>query len=210
MTGVSEHTLKEFVDTCRETGRRGLVRCSSGNMSCRLDEQRFLATASRSWMESLSEDEVAVCRIADGEVIEGPKPTVEVEFHAGILRTRPDINVVLHFQTTYATALACRATENINYFVIPEIPFYIGPVAGVPYLTPGSAKLAEAVTEAMRDHDMAVMANHGQVTVAKDYACAIQNAEFFELACQIIVLNGNAIAPLPESATKHLAESRQA
>ena len=30
----------------------------------------------------------------------------------------------MHFQTPCATALACQKAENINYFVIPEIPFY--------------------------------------------------------------------------------------
>jgi ribulose-5-phosphate 4-epimerase/fuculose-1-phosphate aldolase len=114
----------------------------------------------------------------------------------------------MHFQTPCATALACRNVENINYFVIPEIPFYVGPVARVPYLPPGSRELALAVTEAMRHHDLVVMGNHGQVTVARDVDHAIQNAVFFELASDIILHSGEALAPLPAAEVQALLELR--
>lgn len=45
-----------------------------------------------------------------------------------------------------ATALACREDDDVNYFVIPEIPFYIGHIARVPYLAPGSSELSEVLT----------------------------------------------------------------
>lgn len=64
--------------------------------------------------------------------------------------------------------------------MIPEIPFYIGLIGQVPYLPPGS-ELADAVIEVMTVHNLAVMANHGQITVAQDFDHVIQNAEFFEL-----------------------------
>jgi ribulose-5-phosphate 4-epimerase/fuculose-1-phosphate aldolase len=193
---VAGDILDGFLAACHQVARRGLVRCSSGNVSVRLDETRMLVSATRSWMETITAGQVAVCRIADGERLEGPKPTVELGFHAGILRARPEVNVVLHFQTPHATALACRAEDGIDFNVIPEIPFYIGPVARVPYLVPGSRELAAAVADAMRKHDMVVMSNHGLVTVAADYAHAIQNAEFFELACQVITLNHGRSRPL--------------
>jgi len=188
---------------------RGLMRCSSGNISRRLDDARLLATSSRSWTENLSADEVSVCRIADGVILDGPKPTVEIGFHAGILKARPEINVVMHFQTPCATAIACRGADETDYFVIPEIPFYIGHVARVPYLLPGSKELADAVTRAMQDHDMVIMSNHGMVTVATDYAHAIQNAEFFELACEVITRGGNTLKSLSQVDVDRLLELRQ-
>ncbi len=210
MKNVQDDILNAFIQACRDMAERGLVRCSSGNLSLRLDNDRLLATSSRSWLESASMETVSVCRISDGALLDGPKPTVEIEFHAKILKTRPDMNVIMHFQTPYATTLACRNQDDINYFVIPEIPFYIGQMARVPYLTPGSKELAEAVTNAMQDHDMVVMENHGIVTASTDYAHAIQNAEFFELACEIIVHGGDTLKPIPENDVKTLLELRQA
>ena len=204
MKDVSDESVSRFVDACREAGRRGLVRCSSGNLSWRVDEDRMLVTASRTWMGRLRADDVALCRIADGYLLDGPDPTVEINLHARVLQTRPDVDVVMHFQSPCATTLACRDTGPINYYVIPEIPYYIGPVARVPYLSPGSPELADAVTRAMHAHDLVVMANHGQVTAARDFDDAIQNAEFFELACRIIVEGGDDVTRLSEEAVRAL------
>jgi len=201
---ISDESVNEFVQASREAARRGLMRCSSGNLSRRVDEGRMLVTATRCWMDRLTANDVALCRIADGTVLDGPAPTVEINLHAGILRARPDIDVVMHFQATCATTLACRDSARVNYSVTPEIPFYIGSIAHVPYLPPGSDELADAVTEAMRQHNLAVMANHGQVTAARDFDQAIQNAEFFELACRIVLQGGDEVVPLSEEAIRQL------
>lgn len=208
MNEVSSEVLERFVEACHDVDRRGLLRCSCGNLSLRLDAERMLITATGSWMGKLTPEQVAVCRIADASVLHGPKPSSEVGFHAGILEARTDVHVVLHFQTPFATALACRPAASVDYAVIPEIPFYVGAVARVPYFLPGSPELASAVTEAMRDHDLVIMANHGQVTVARDLDHAIQNAEFFELACQVILINGPTLTPLPAQAIEQIGALR--
>jgi len=146
----------------------GLVRCSSGNLSWRVDGERLLVTANKAWMADLTREQVAVCRVADCEPLNGRRPSNETRFHAGILRERPEVRVVLHFQSPCATAIACCDPAAVDYNVIVEVPFYIGPVAVVPYLPPGSEELADAVIEAMRGHDMAMLCSHGQVTVGRD------------------------------------------
>ena len=97
--------LESFVAAARRCAAYGLMRCSSGNLSCRLDGQRMLVKASRAWMSDLTTNDVAVCRIGDGAPLNGKTPSVEIGFHSGILRGRPDVNVVLHFQTPAATTL---------------------------------------------------------------------------------------------------------
>ncbi len=95
------------------------MRCSSGNLSLRFGEDRLLATATRSWLERITPADVALCRISDGERLGGARPTVEIGFHAGILRERPEMNVVLHFQTPCATALACRIRDPARPSISP-------------------------------------------------------------------------------------------
>ena len=209
MKNVPEDAINRFVRACREAAAQGLARCSSGNLSMRVDGELMLIKASRRWMSRMTPDDVSLCLVSDGSLVEGPKPSVEIGFHAGVLRARPDANVVLHFQSPCATALACRRAEDINYFVIPEMPFYIGHVARVPFLPPGSIELARAVTEAMLTHDMAMMVNHGQVTAARDADHAIQNAVVFELACTIILLGGNDVMPLPGKDIEALLDLRR-
>jgi len=209
-TKVISERVDQFAEGCRLVAQHGLIRCSAGNMSLRVDAERMLVKPSRSWMSNMGEADVSVCRIADGALIEGGKPSVETGFHAGVLRTRPDVNVVLYFQTPCATTLACMDVPAPNYFVIPEVPFYIGHVARIPYFCPGSKALADAVTGALREHDMVQMANHGQATVAADIAHAIQNASFFELACEILLRSGERAAPLTAEQAENLLAMRAA
>ena len=208
MEADERKTVQAFVEACRELDRRGLLRCSSGNMSWRLDEGRMLTSRTRSWLGRLTPEDVAVCVIADGASLNGVQPTVEARFHAGILRRRPEVNAVLHYQAPFSTLLACQDPADVNYDVIPEIPFYIGPIGRVPFLMPGTEALADAVVSEMAAHDLVQMANHGQVAVAADFAHALQNAEFFELACRIIVELGGRVRLLPEEAVQALAAGK--
>lgn len=208
MYDIPEEALNRFVDTCHAIAARGLLRCSCGNLSLRLDDERFLITGTGAWLERLRPEQVVVCRVSDGTVIDGIRPSSETGFHAGTLRVRPDVNVVLHFQSPYATALACRRDESFDFAVIPEIPYYIGPVARVPYHRPGSRELADAVVDAMRHHDMALMVNHGQVTAGRDLDQVIQNAEFFELACQVLWIGGNTVTAMPRREAESLEFAR--
>jgi ribulose-5-phosphate 4-epimerase/fuculose-1-phosphate aldolase len=198
---------REFVDACGKAAEYGLVKCSSGNFSLRVDEKTMLITGSRSWMSELSAEHVSVLSLDDGSVSEGPPPSVESAFHAGILKQRRDVNAVLHFQSPYATVLCCRDISSVDFNVIPEIPYYIGTPAAVPYLPPGSAELAEAVIRAAENHDIILLANHGQVSVGDSADSVIQKAVFFELACRVLIQNAGKSIAIPEEGVKKLIES---
>lgn len=77
-----------------------------------------------------------------------------------------------------------------DFNVTLEGPLYVGrEVPTVPFLPPGSPELAEAVTEALAEHDIALMSNHGQVACGHDFRETFRRAVFFEMACRIIVLS---------------------
>jgi len=204
MKAISKHLLDEFAEGCRQVAAHGLVRCSSGNLSWRLGADRMLIKSSRSWLGEMTRNAVAVCRISDGKSLSAITPSVEIGLHAAILRRRRDINIVLHFQTPFATALACSRRKIINYNVTPEIPYYLGPIAEVPYFPPGSKALAEAVASAMQTHDFVQLRNHGQVTVGRHFRQAIQNAVFFEMACEILCHAGKEAHAMPAKAAQSL------
>ena len=204
MTRITEEQMAEFIAACHRVADYGLLRCSSGNLSWRIDKERMLVTATRSWLADLNADDVAVLRISDSAVLAGATPSSETRFHLGILRNRLDVNVVLHFQSPGATTLACAQPQTVNFFVIPEIPYYIGPIAIVPYVHPSSAELAQAVIPAMATHNLAVLTNHGQVTVGRTFDEALQRAAFFELACQVILAGGDKVRPLSNDAVAKL------
>ena len=97
---VSEKHLEEFVTACHRVASHGLVRSSSGNLSWRVSEEHMLITATRSWMGELTREQIAICRISDGAVLNEKKPSAENGFHFGILHERSDVNVVFQLPVT--------------------------------------------------------------------------------------------------------------
>lgn len=192
----SHYDLDEFILACHRVAAHGLLRCSSGNLSWRLPDHKVAISARGSWLGELEKDQIAICRIDDGELLEGVPPSVESGMHLGVYAARTDAQCVLHFQSPCATTLCCRGPEEIDFFVIPEVPYYIGPIGIVEYITPGTPELARAVAQKIKGHDLLLLKNHGQVVMGKDFDDTIQKAAFFELACEVILRGGREVHPL--------------
>lgn len=188
---ITDKHFEEFIKQAHRVGAERLMLCSSGNLSWRVEDDIALVSGTGSWLSRITENRVAVCRISDGMQIQGPKPSMESSFHMGVLRQRKDMNVVLHFQSEFATVVSCMKDKPTDFNVTAEVPCYSGrDIAVVPYHRPGSPELAKAVTEALTDHDCALLSKHGQVVCGKDFDEAFQKAVFFEMACGIIVRAG--------------------
>ena len=121
--------------------------CSSGNLSWRIGEEALIS-GTGSWVPTLGKEKVSICHIASGTPTNGVKPSMESTFHLGILRECPDVNVVLHFQSEYATAVSCMKNKPTNFNVTAEIPCHVGSeIPVIPYYRPGSPELAKAVAD---------------------------------------------------------------
>lgn len=204
---LQEGFFQEFLHQAHRFGADKLMLCSSGNLSWRIGEEA-LVSATTSWVPALTRDKISVCNIASGEPVNGIRPSMESVFHLGILRARPDVNVVLHFQSEYATAVACMEKKPTNFNVTAEVPCHVGTeIPIIPYLRPGSPQLADAVVEAMRDHNSILLSKHGQVVCGKDFDDVYQRATFFEMACRIIVETQGNVQPLTDEEVQDLVDT---
>ncbi len=176
-----------FVNQAHRIGELGLLICSSGNLSWRIGDE-VLISGTGSWVPTLRAEQVSVCHVHTGEVLNGVRPSMESVFHLGVMREREDVGVVLHFQSPYATQIACSEKRPQSYNVTAEIPLHVGRVIPeIPFYRPGSKELAEAVVETLKTRNSAMMLQHGQVVCGKDFDDTIQRAMFFEMACRICV-----------------------
>ena len=193
---ITDQHIELFLGQAHRYGAEKLMLCSSGNLSWRVGD-KALVSGTGSWVPALRKEKVAICDIATGTPVNGVKPSMESTFHLGILRERPDVNVVLHFQSEYATAVACMKDKPVNFNVTAEVPVHVGAeIPVIPYYRPGSPELAKAVVEAMRDHNSVLLTNHGQVVCGKDFDQVFERACFFEMACRIIVQSGGKYSVL--------------
>ena len=187
MEEITDAHFEQFIKEAHRIGDYKLTVCSSGNLSWRIGNKVMISGTS-SWVPQLVREKIAVLDLEIGDSLNGVKSSMETGFHLGVLRNRPEMSVVLHVQSPFATTIACMPTRPKSYNVIAEAAAYPGSkIAEVPYLRPGSPQLAKAVIEALTNHDAAQLVNHGQVFVGKDFDDALQKAVFFELACSIIV-----------------------
>lgn len=188
---INAEYIERFIEAAHRVGQERLQLCSSGNLSWRVNKDLALVSGTGSWLPRITKENVAICNISTGMRVDGPKPSMESVFHLGVLRQRKDMNVVLHFQSEFATIVSCMKNKPKSFNVVAEVPCYCGKeIAVIPYYRPGSKELADAVTHALTDHDCVLMSKHGQAVCGRDFDDAFQKAVFLELACSIIVRAG--------------------
>ena len=187
---IEQKDIDLFLSQAHRYGAAELMLCSSGNLSYRVGDQ-ILMSGTGSWVPNLQEAKVAVLDLATGQSVNGVKPSMEHVFHLGVLRERPDANVVLHFQSRYATIVSCMKNPPTNFNVTAEVPCHVGKeIPFIPYYRPGSPELANGVVAALKDHNSCMLVNHGQVVCGKTFDEVYERATFFEMACRIVVESG--------------------
>ena len=106
--------------------------------------------------------------------------------HLRIYARRPDVSAVVHAHPPTATGFAV-AGEDFLTGVLPEIIYSVGGVPLVPYATPGTPDLADALEPFLAAHDAYLLANHGATTVGPSLAVAHQRMESLEHAARIVL-----------------------
>jgi L-fuculose-phosphate aldolase len=140
----------------------GLVRGTEGNASARAGELVAISPTSLPYDSLRSED---VCLVtADGELLEGPQPSIELPMHLAVLAARPDVGAVVHTHSPRATAR-------------PPVPV-AEPVPS------GTRELGAAVLAAAGNGHAVVIEGHGPVCFGADLADALERALEVERVAQ--------------------------
>jgi ribulose-5-phosphate 4-epimerase/fuculose-1-phosphate aldolase len=180
--------ISDLIRTAHEAGAKRLANASSGNISVRYDKNVFLISGLGCFLDKLKENEISACFLDAIDRYEGVKPSMENHFHRKIYKKRTDVTAILHFQSVYATALACMPEQAYDLNFIPEASVYIKRISVIPYYMPGSIKLADEVGKMSEKTDIFVLKNHGQIAVGYSLENALKKALVFEFACHILYL----------------------
>ncbi len=174
------------MQVCRRLYERGLIAGQDGNVSVRLGPDRILVTpAGLSKVDVTGADLVEVTLA--GDRVRGTRaPSSELAVHLAIYRGRRDVIAVVHAHPPVATGFAV-AGETLPQNVLPELVYSVGPVALVPYETPGTKALADRFIPVLDGHDAWLMANHGAVTAGPSLLVAHQRMESLEHAARILL-----------------------
>jgi L-fuculose-phosphate aldolase len=93
---------------------------------------------------------------------------------------------VVHAHPPVATAFAV-AGLGLPGDVLPELTIQLGEVPLVPYATPGTSALPEALAPWLPNYDAFLLANHGATTLGRSVGEAHQRMESVELGANILL-----------------------
>lgn len=198
---------EEIVAITHICAEQGLMRSSGGNISIRLDDERFLITPSGLYKRWIEVEHLLVVN-RQGEVMEGKPglhPSSEILMHMEAYSQRQDIHAVLHAHPPYATALTIAGIP-FPTDIIPEVLIALGEVPTAPYATPGTKELALSIREPIRTHNAVLLSNHGSLTVGKILQDALIALERMEHAAHMYYLAKELgkVLPLPDDEIKRL------
>ena len=167
--------MSEILELAREISDYAI--CGEGNVSARVDENTFLIKASGTSLRTLSEKDLTLCN-TNGAQIEllHKKPSIEISFHAWIMKTFPEINFIAHTHPPHTNKILC--SEAIYDFAehrwFPDQIVRNGTKSCViPYALPGEVllKLIEKYVFKFIDHEgffpkLILLQNNGIITTS--------------------------------------------
>lgn len=176
--------------TGTEMVRRGLTWGTSGNLSARVEHDRFLISAAGTRLDDLGPGRLATCRIdgADGQdgAGDGPRPSSEVAMHRAVYAAVPDAGVIAHSSAPSTTLVACSRMR-VPVEVNTDALAYVGPVARVPYRHPGSVELARAAAAHAPGARALLLSNHGSLVWGGTAEEVLRRTEALEFIARLLI-----------------------
>lgn len=161
---MTDNELRQaMVATCRKMNAMGINQGTSGNLSVRRGDG-FLITPSSLPYDVMEAPDIVEMGF-DG-IYSGRRPSSEWRFHRDILRHRPDVEVVLHTHSIYATTIAC------HHRTIPSFHYMVGIAGGntircAAYATYGTQELSDAALTALDGRMACLLGQHGQIACSR-------------------------------------------
>ena len=185
-----EQKLRE--DMCKVLDmmyRRKFIGGPAGNISVRLDEDRFMMSPSTHFKHLLKPEQMIIIdstgkKIEETEANRGFGPTSEVPMHLAAFLSRPDVGGVVHGHPNNCVALSAAGKE-IRSQVLTEAMLFLGKIKQIPFATPTTQELGDTVAEYIVDYDSLVLPYHGTLTVGRTIWDAYALMELLEQVAEI-------------------------
>ena len=166
---------QQVVDTARALNASGINQGTSGNVSARIAGGLLITPTSLPYEQMQPGDLVALDLQGQPLHDRQRRPSSEWRLHADILRQRPEAQAVVHCHSTSATALACHRRG------IPAFHYMVAVAGGVDvrcaaYALFGTQAFSDLALAALTGRQAALLAQHGQVTLATSLPQALRLA----------------------------------
>ncbi len=181
-----EARLVNLAAAGRQLVETGLVWGAGGNISLRWDDVCYITPAGAR-LDRLSAADFVPLRIDGVNTWQLQRASSEHAMHLACYRIRPDAATVFHIHPPNCLALGCAGlslpalTPDLYLAIGAEVPL-------IPYMTPATEPLADAVSDLVVDHDAVLLRNHGLILVAPSTLEALEHSLAVEQAARIVLL----------------------
>lgn len=184
----------QIVDVCRLMHQRGYIAARDGNVSVRIGERRLLVTPSGARKGFLAPADLVLCDLA-GRPLAGEtgRPSSELLMHVAVYEERPDVAAVVHAHPPAAIAHTI-AGASLAAPLMPEVFCELGEIVTLPYTTPTTAEVPDALRSVLPGRAAIIMERHGSITVGSTLAQAYDRLEVLEHTARISLM-ANVLAP---------------
>ena len=204
---ILEKEREQVIEYSLKLLSEGLTNGTAGNVSIFNREEGLVAISPTGVNYSELTPEMISIVDLDGKLIEGLKPSSELEMHMILYRNRGDVNAVIHTHPVYTTVLACLRQD------LPAIDYMIAvtgatKVKCAEYASYGTKELAENAYKAMGSSLAVILANHGLTTAGKDIANAFNITVQVEYISNLYIKARNIGEPiiLPDNEMNSMLE----
>lgn len=178
--------LNDLVTVCHALHARGLVAAWDGNVSVRDGERGFWITRSGVAMEQVTRADLV--QLTVNGIVGQYEPSSEWRMHAALYAALPEIKAVVHAHPPYATGFAICGRA-LDAPLLPDVIVKLGPIPLVPYATPGTAAVGDAVAIAAHQGARAfLLENHGATVIGTNLREALYLMEKVEQTARITFL----------------------
>jgi L-fuculose-phosphate aldolase len=184
----------EIVLVCKMMHQRGYIAARDGNVSVRIGDRRLLVTPSGARKGFLEPSDLVLCDLS-GRPLAGErgKPSSELLMHVAIYEERPDVTAVVHAHPPAAIAHTV-AGVSLAAPLMPEVFCELGEILTLPYTTPTTAEVPDALRGPIKTHAALIMERHGSITVGSTLGQAYDRLEVLEHTARISLM-AHALAP---------------
>ena len=204
---ILEKEREQVIEYSLKLLSEGLTNGTAGNVSIFNREKGLVAISPTGVNYSELTPEMISVVDLNGKLIEGLKPSSELEMHMILYRNREDVNAVIHTHPLYTTVLACLRED------LPAIDYMIAvtgatKVRCAEYASYGTKELAENAYKAMGSSLAVILANHGLTTAGKDIANAFNITVQVEYISNLYIKARNIGEPiiLPDNEMNSMLE----
>lgn len=157
---------QEIVWVGQNLHAHGLISGMDGNISYRLDENRFLITPTGRPKGELEPGELIIID-NEGNLVEGDSsPSSEYKMHLAIYRMDKKARAVVHAHPPITTAFSV-AGQKFPADLLPEGVIALSNMVWIDYATPSTEDLPYLMSKHLPDADIFVLKSHGVTTTGE-------------------------------------------